>query len=117
LGTPQNAPPVPLLLSAFAVYISHYWLIPVISFIDAFAFSYHSALIFRIYQGSGWLIQNLLLFSGVLSLPVLWFVWLQITNSHRSKFLRCFFAGFLAVATIVSIDYRFISPFLAELLT
>ena len=107
---------LPLLLSAFAVYISQYWLIPVIAFIDAFTFGYHSILLFRLYPGSGWLIQCLLMFAGALSLPVLWYVWLHTASSRRSQLLRCFTAGALAITGIVSIDFYFVAPFLADLL-
>lgn len=107
---------LPLLLSAFAVYISQYWLIPVISFFDAFTFSYHSMLLFRLYPRSGWLIQSLLMFAGTLSLPVLWYIWLHTAVSRRSQLLRCFAAGALAITGIVSIDFYFVTPFLADLL-
>ena len=107
---------LPLLLSAFAVYISQYWLIPVISFFDAFTFSYHSILLFRLYPRSGWLIQSLLMFAGTLSLPVLWYIWLHTAVSRRSQLLRCFAAGALAITGIVSIDFYFVTPFLADLL-
>lgn len=107
---------LPFLFSAFAVYISQYWLLIPIAFIKAFCFSYLSAA-FLLLQDSGWLLRMLLMFTDCLSMPVLCWLWLRSCSGSRESNLRTFAAAVLIVVGITCLDYQYISPFLVNLLS
>lgn len=108
---------LPFLFSAFAVYISQYWLLIPIAFTKAFFFSYLSAASLLLFRGSGWLVQLLLMFTDCLSMPVLCWFWLRTCTVSRESVLRSFVSAALVVIGIICLDYQFISPFLVELLS
>lgn len=108
---------LPFLFTAFAVYISQYWLLIPIAFVKAFLFSYLGATVLLLFQDSGWLVQLLLMFADCLSLPVLWWLWLRLCCDGQRKHLRCYIGVFVAIAGIVCLDYQIISPFLVDLLS
>ncbi len=104
---------LPLLFSAFAVYISQPWLLVPIAFGKAFFFSYLALAVLSAFGSAGWLIRWLLMFSDSLSLPVLWWYWLRAVSGRR-KFADTA-AAFLAALVIGSVDFYMISPVLANL--
>ena len=106
-----------LFLSATAVYYSQAWLLIPIVFSKAFIYAFVCAGVLASWGSAGWLLQLLLIFSDTMMLPVLWLFWLracrQAGKSAISGIIPAVSAGFL----ICSIDLRFISPFLTDLLS
>lgn len=107
----------PLLLSAIAVFCSGPWLLIPIVFGKAFLYAFVCAGVLNSWGSAGWLLQLLLVFSDTLMLPVLWLFWLR-TCRHTGKGI---IPGIILAASagllICSIDFRFISPFLTDLLS
>lgn len=104
---------LPLLLSAYAVYYSQPILLVSVVFLKAFLFGYTGAGILFLYPASGWLIQWLLMFSDMMTLPILWLVWLSgsLTSPPR-RIVGCTVCAVL----IGCVDYIVIAPFLACLI-
>ncbi len=107
---------LPLLCSAFAVYISCPWLLIPTAFLKAFLYTYFSFGILASYGSAGWLIRLLLIFSDTLMLPVLWLFWLRGIQWGRVDFLYRLIPAVSVVFLIGSIDYSIISPFLAQII-
>ena len=106
---------LPLLFSAFAVYIGRPVLLIPIAFWKAFSFSYLSWGLLQAWNSAGWLIASLLLFSSACSLPVLCWYWLG--QIHRPEFRLlplCIAAGALILIGIL--NYCLILPFLAVII-
>ena len=105
---------LPLLCSAFAVYISRSWLLFFIAFIKAFLLGFTALGIYAAFGSSGWVFRFFLMFSDLGMLPFLYLFWLQHLPGgcgicrRDSMFLLCGMA-------IAGIDYAFISPFWAGL--
>ena len=62
---------LPLLLSAYAVYFSQPVMLVLVVFMKAFLFAYTGAGLLILYPVSGWLLQWLLMFSDMMTLPIL----------------------------------------------
>jgi len=107
---------LPLLFSAFAVYISQFWLLIPIAFIKAFFFSFLGAGFLILSPDSGWLMRMLFMFTDCLSLPVLCWYWLYACH-YRNVTPGQTISAFAVVAGIGFLDFQFISPFLASLLS
>lgn len=107
---------LPLLFSAFAVYISKPWLLIPIAFGKAFLFSYLSVGVMIAFGSAGWLIWWLLMFSDSCSLPLLWWFWLKAVSQPRGSLIRRTGFALAAAAVIGSVDYCIVSPFLADLI-
>lgn len=107
---------LPFLISAFAVYISKPSLLLIVSFGKAFLFSFVSLGIMDGFASTGWLIRWLLMFSDLISLPVLYWFW----NRHISGDIPFSAAESLLVLSLCilvgSVDYCYVSPFLANLI-
>ena len=105
---------LPFLFSAFAVFLSRPVLLFLVSFVQAFAFSFVSLGILRCSGSAGWLTRWLLCFSGSVFAPVLYLYW----QRHLTRpFSGLEAAGMLSVCLLIgSIDYCLISPFLARLI-
>lgn len=112
-----SAMTLPLLFSAFAVYISQPRLLIPIAFCKAFLFSYLSLALFAAFGSAGWLIHLLFMFGDILMLPVLWSFWLRSLSGGRSSALRCTVPVLIIAVIIGCTEYRFISPFLAKVLS
>ena len=107
---------LPLLFSAFAVYISQIWLLIPICFFKALFFSYIAAKFSLLLLSGSWLFRFLFLFSDCLTVPVLYLIWYRAFHRDRREvFCSCLLAGFLFLL-IGIVDYRCISPFLIRLL-
>ncbi len=106
----------PFLLSAIAVYFSKSWLLYPICFFKAFCFGTCATAVAQAFGSAGWLVQPMLLFSDCCTLPLLCLFWLRHVSGQR----RLPGAEFLLVASLLlligCIDYRLVSPFLAELM-
>ena len=108
---------LPLLFSAFAVYIGQRWLIFLIAFVKAFLFAFLGIGIMNAFGSAGWLVRWLLMFSDSFTLPLLWWFWLRAFSDRRTTSLR--FAALIAAAAIIigSFDYTVVSPFAAMLIS
>lgn len=108
---------LPLLFSAFAVYISQPLLLIPIAFGKAFVFSFVGMSVMAAYGSAGWLVRFLLMFSDCMMLPFLWWYWLRYLSGSRASAF-CSTALLVSLAVIIgSFDYRVISPFLADILS
>lgn len=107
---------LPLLFSAFAVYISQPWLLIPIAFGKAFLFSYLGVGVMAAFGSAGWLIRWLLMFSDSCSLPLLWWYWLRAVSGQRCFAVRNTAAAFAVALIIGSVDYCMVSPVLANLI-
>ena len=106
---------LPFLFSAFAVYVSQYWLLVPIAFWKAMSFSRVACWITAAYGSAGWLMRFLLMFTDLFTLPLLVLFWLRYGGKGRrltalSALLYC-----MVAVAIGSIDFWIISPFLAGL--
>lgn len=107
---------LPLLFSALAVYISKAWLLIPIAFCKAFLFAFLGIGIMASYGSAGWLIRILLMFSDILTMPLLWWYWLKALSGAHTRVWHA--AAAAAPALLIgSIDYCVISPFLANLIS
>ena len=107
---------LPVIVSAFAVYIGLYWLLIPIAFSKAFLFSFLCSGILVLYPGSGPLFAILFLFVDVLSLPVLCWCWFRCIRSREAG-LRALGPAVLLILGIGILNDQVISPFLASLLS
>lgn len=108
---------LPVVFSLFAVYTSQVWLIYLTGFIKAFLSSFIGTGLILSSGDSGWLLRMLLMFSDFVSLPVLCWLWMHISTHGRSSNLRSTAIVFLVMGGIGFMDYYYISPFLANLIT
>lgn len=108
---------LPLLFSAFAVYISSPWLLIPTVFLKGFFYAYLCFGILLCFGDAGWLIRLLLIFSDTLMLPVFWMYWIRGLRGGRSDLLIRTAPAFSTALLIGSIDFSVISPFLGEILS
>ena len=107
----------PLLLTAAAVFISRPVFLYPVAFLKAFLFAFTGAGLLLSLASSGWLIRCLLMFSDSLLLPFLWLLWLQIVSGPDRFAMRRFLTVSLLALLTGILDYSFVAPFLAGLLT
>jgi hypothetical protein len=104
---------LPFLLSAFLVNLGWKQFLPLVAFGKAFCFAFVATGILSCHGAGGWIALPLLMFSDILSIPVLWLYWLQQRDRVRlSNFTMEYLVFFLLVG---SVDYLIISPFWASL--
>ena len=107
---------LPLLITAFAVYISQPLLFLPLSFLKAFLFSFVGAGLLTAFGSSAWLLRILLMFADSLTLPLLWWVWLRVLSDEYSSPMRSTLVAAAFVALIGCFDYVYVAPFLALLI-
>ena len=107
---------LPFLLSVIAIYFSRPYLIPVISFIHAFTFGYCVCGIAVAFGSAGWLVRWLMLFSAGCSSPIIYWFWLRHISGTAKSLWTDFALCAVVILFITSLDYRIISPFLANLI-
>lgn len=107
---------LPFLICTLAVSCSEIWVLPVVSFLKASAFSFTACAISMAFGESGWLIRFLLLFSNTLLLPVFCLYCQRYIRGNKASAFCERFIWFLIAAAIGCLDYFLVSPFLAELL-
>lgn len=107
---------LPLLFSAFAVYISQPWLLVPVAFGKAFSFSYLAFGVTLAFGSAGWLVRSLLMFSDCLTLPLLWWFWLCCIRASDRDALRSFLVTCTAALMIGCLDYGAVSPLLRNLI-
>ena len=107
---------LPFLFTAFAVSIRQLWMLIPLAFCRAAAFGFLASVVLCSFGSSGWLVFTLLLFSDCISMPLLCLFLLR--SIHKAG--RDTFRNFLIISSvlfgIVSLDCKFISPFLVSLL-
>ena len=108
---------LPLLFSAFAVYIRQIRLLFPIIFIKAFSFSFVSMALDSSFGSAGWLMRILLPFGTSVSLPVLWWFWNRSITSRQNQVLTDFVAALSVISVAAAFDYWLIVPFLADLIS
>ena len=107
---------VPFLFSALAVYLCIPGVLPAICFGKVFMLSFVSCAVLDTFQGSGWLIHSLFLFSDLCYLILLYLYWMRHI-SGCGKFSKVEVLCFLSVAIMFSwIDFYVIYPFFRGLL-
>lgn len=106
---------LPLLLTALAVYISKISFLIPIAFSKAFLFAFLSVAAFGCRSAGGWLYWLLLMFGDICSAPVYLKLWMQIPETRQRGTL--FLSSLIAVLIIGFLDFQYISPFLATILT
>lgn len=107
---------LPFLLSAFFYSTRAVWLIIPLSFLKGICFGFCQAIILSSFTGAGWLVYFFLMFSNILTLPVLVFFWISCISGTRYMICRLFFCS-LAVLFIVVADHYFMIPYYISLFT
>lgn len=106
---------LPFLISAAAVYFSPFALFTA-CFGKAFLFAFTAVAISGAYIYDGWLVARLILFSDLVLLPGLYFLWLRLLPV-QGRMSGLGLAAMIAFAVLVSsVDYQIISPCLAVLI-
>lgn len=108
---------LPFLFTAFAVFVSNWWLIPCLAFCKGLLFGYHACIVTAAFGSAGWLVRYLLLFTDTWAVLILIWCWMQVCRSVRSRSLSR--VGFCMAAALVlgMVDICFVSPFLAMLIS
>lgn len=108
---------LPLLFSAFAVYICVPYFLYGICFIKACSFAYVSCAVFAVYHNAAWLIRGLLLFTDLIGSAALY----HYCHRHISGFRKYSAKSLISYAAlscfITLVDYRYISPFLRNVVS
>ena len=107
---------LPFLLSAYAVYFSQPTMLISVIFLKAFLFAYTGAGLLILYPVSGWLLQWLLMFSDMMSMPVLWFLWISGRFKNRISLPYRIVICTACSVLIGCVDLFMIAPFLARLI-
>lgn len=107
---------LPILFSAYAVFLSNFALLLPICFTKAFLFSFVSLGISWAFASAGWLMKILLLYSDWTSLPILYWFWLRSLSPYRSVGLWETILAFTLMGLLGSIHFSIISPFLVRLI-
>ena len=107
---------LPLLCSAFAVYISQNWLLIPISLFKAITFSFVAVGCSLLQPSGSWLLRLFLMFSGSFSLPGLYWFWYCGCNRGRNETFKAGVIVSVLFLLFGILDYRYISPFLLKLM-
>ena len=107
---------LPLLISAFAVYVQQPVLLIPIAFCEAFLFSYVGHGLCSAWSSAGWLMTGLCLSGRFAAMPLLYWYWLR---SLRGRAFEVPVFGFLLgmVLLIGIAEYYLIVPFWASITT
>lgn len=108
---------LPVLLTFLAVYVSKPYLLYALIFSKAFIFAFVCTGLLSVFGSAAWLIHSLFMFSDLVVLPFLWWIWLQSFAQERGCVLRLCAAAAVVVFLIGLFDYAFIAPFLADLIS
>ena len=106
---------LPIILSAFAVYLSETWLLYGLGFIKAFCFCFCATGLCLLMGAGSWLMQLLLLFSDCLTIPALYFYHYCILSRPLNR-ARLSFVCLLVCCCVGMVDYCIIAPFVQRVL-
>jgi hypothetical protein len=107
---------LPLFLSAYAVYFSQPIMLAAVVFLKAFLFAYAGAALLILYPVSGWLLRWLLMFSDMVTMPILWFLWISVSFDNRESLHRRIVICAFCSVLVGCVDLFMIVPFLARLI-
>ena len=107
---------LPFLFAAFAVFLSHPSLLPLICFYKMFLFSWCGCSMVSTFGSAGWLVQMLVQFSDNLSLPMLCWFCVRHVDGRVESVTRDFLICTLWVLIVGITDLCVVSPFLASLI-
>lgn len=106
----------PFMIAAFAVYIGSPRLLYVLCFCKLLLFGCLAFGVLTAYGSAGWLVRQMLQFSDLCLLPVLyWFVSSHI-KGERAQLLRDLLICLLAASLVSLADSRAVAPFLAAII-
>ncbi len=108
---------LPFLLSALAVSISGTWLLIPIAFLKAFLFAYLGFGLVAAYNSAGWLLRILFMFADCCTVPLLYGYWLKLCSGSSVSPWILAIAHWIPTMVIGYIDFSFVSPFLATLIS
>lgn len=108
---------LPFLISLLASFWNARVLIYLIAFGKAFLFSFVSLGVFFSFGAAGWLVQILLMFSEVCSLPVLYWFWLYCLDRRQGPSALEIFSLLSLFFLIASLNSSYVMPFLASLIS
>lgn len=106
---------LPFVFSVVAVYANRVWLLFPIAFCKALSFGRISLDIFRAFGSAGWLMRILLMFSDILCLPLLVFLWIRYGLRRKHLHLGTALYFVILAAAICVFDSWFIAPILVDL--
>ena len=104
---------LPFLLTAYAVLKNRRWMLYAVCFVKVFAFGFCGYGITAAYGSAGWLIRSLLQFSDIFTVPILCWYSLRNLNGGRLEGKWEFWICVGLDLLICSLDFCYISPFLA----
>ena len=107
---------LPVLLTIGAAYFSKPILITLVVFVKAFLFAFTSMSISCLAGSSAPLVCFLLLFSEVVTLPILWMMWNDFLLGNHHFLIRRGFCAVLIVSITSFVDYLYVEPFLRRLI-
>ena len=107
---------LPFLLSAIAVYLSLYWLLPVICFCKACLFAYVSCGLIFSFGSAGWLVQVLFMLTDMCFSAALLIFWQRHISVRRGLSAREIILFLLVGIALAGADYLAVSPFLRGVL-
>lgn len=107
---------LPFLFSAAAVFFSKPWLMLPVLFFKGLSFGACAYGVCGAFGDAGWLIRLLLLFSDGFMIPVLFWFCLRHMGGQRWAVKKDLAVCATAALIVGSLDYCFISPFLAMLI-
>lgn len=107
---------LPFLLSALAVMFSVPGILYLIAFAKAFLLAFVSMGFLITFGSSGWLFRLLIGFGDIVSVPLLVWFWLRCLDSEKKTYHFDFMITASLIFLIICIDFRIISPYLADLI-
>jgi len=107
---------LPVVISFIVAFTSKPLFLTCIAFLKSCFFSCISLSLLNSFGSSGWMICCLLMFSDLLVMPILWWIWLNILTENHSFVFHKIFAAIVMVFVICFCDYTFVAPFLAYLI-
>ena len=109
-------PFLPFLISAAAVYCSAPLFVYLTGFCKSILLGFCVCTVYSGFPGGGWLVSLLLLFTDVLTVPMLiWFQCCAVSNPCRGTFKRGILT-FAWFAVVSAVDYFWIAPLLRDII-
>lgn len=106
---------LPFLFSAYAVSVSKPGFLLLVCFLKAYSFGLCGYLVSAAFGSAGWLVQPLLQFTDVCTLPFLVWFFLRGSSRQENTFRRDLWVCLIAAATAAITDWLIISPFLVRI--
>ncbi len=107
---------LPLLLTLIFGYALRSAVLLVVVFLKGFFFSFISFALLSAFGASSWLVLSLVMFSDLLLMPVLWWLWLDIFSDKIRSETRGIVFSVAVVLAVCSLDCAVVAPFLASLI-